>query len=400
MKKSLKKFFKIVLIIVVVGAIYTAGYAVGHRNVTFEKGYIPKVINTNLDKPSDVDFSLFWDAWNVAKNRFVGSLDQQKMVYGAISGMLQSLGDPYTVFMNPDEAKQFNEDLKGEFDGIGAEIEAKDGYLVIVSPLSDSPAEKAGLKAKDVILKIDGTDVTGMGFYEAINKIKGPKNSIVALTIARDGAEEPSEIQVKRDTIVVKSVEYKMKDDVAYIKISQFGDDTLDLVKKGVDMAISKNAKGVIVDLRNNPGGYLKDAIDIISLFVEKGKVVVIEKGKDGIEHPSSTTLSPKITDKPIVILVNGGSASASEIFAGAMQDYNRGKLIGEKTFGKGSVQTMEKLDGGAQVKVTIAEWLTPNKRQINKKGIEPDIKIELTDDDKKNGNDPQLDKALEEVRK
>lgn len=400
MNKSLKTFFKIVLTIIIIGVVYTAGYAVGHRNVELEKGYIPKVINTNLGEPKDVDFSLFWDAWDVVKSKFLGKLDQQKMVYGAISGMLQSLGDPYTVFMSPDEAKQFNADLKGEFDGIGAEIEAKDGYLIIVAPLSGSPAEHAGLKAKDAILKIDGNDVTEMTFYEAINKIRGPKGSTVTLTIVHDGTKESVDIKVTRDTIVVKSVEYEMKGDIAYIKISQFGDDTLDLVKDAVDMAIKKNAKGVVVDLRNNPGGYLQDAIDIISLFIDKDKVAVIEKGKDGVEHPSKTTLQPKIADKQLVVLVNGGSASASEIFAGAIQDYKRGKLIGEKTFGKGSVQTMEKLKDDAEVKVTIAEWLTPNGRQINKKGIEPDIKVELSSDDKKNGNDPQLDKALEEVNK
>ena len=400
MHKSLKKFIKILGVIIIIGAIYTAGYAVGHKNIEIEKNYKIKIVNTNSGKPKDVDFSIFWDAWDVAKSKFFGSIDSQKMVYGAISGMLKSLGDPYTTFMNPEEAKQFSEDMKGEFDGIGAEIEAGDGYLVIVSPLEGSPAEKAGLKPSDIIAKIDGNDVSEMTFYEAINKIRGNKGSTVALTIIRNGSKEPKEYQVARDTIVVKSVSYEMKGNIGYIKINQFGDDTLDLVKQAVDFIIKKNAKGLVIDLRNNPGGYLQDAVDIASLFLDKDKIVVIERGKNGSENVSKTTLNPKITDKKLVVLVNGGSASASEIFTGAIRDNKRGIAVGEKTFGKGSVQTMETLKDGSEVKITIAEWLTPNKVQIHKKGIEPDIKVGLTDEDQKAGRDPQLDKALEEANK
>jgi carboxyl-terminal processing protease len=400
MKRSLKKFAKVLFSIIIVGLIYTGGYAVGHRNIEFEKGYIPKIVNTNLGAPKDIDFSLFWDTMDITKEKFLGSADEQKMVYGAISGMVGSLGDPYTFFMTPEEANRFNTDLKGQFEGIGAELEPKDGYLVVVSPLASSPAEKAGIMPNDIITKIDGVEVGGLNFYDAVDKIRGKKDTVVALTIVRSGFSEPKEFKVTRGTIVVKSVNYEMKGDIGYIKMTQFGDDTVELMNEAVDNINEKNPKGIIIDLRNNPGGYVEDAVSIAGMFLDKGKVVVMEKGKDGAKNSSQTTTVPKMKDTPMLILVNDGSASASEILSGALQDYGRAKLVGIKTFGKGSVQSVNELKGGAQVKITIAEWLTPNGRQINKIGIEPDIKVELTSDDKSAGRDPQLDRALEELRK
>lgn len=398
MKKPLKNFLKFVAAIIIISAIYLAGFAVGHKNVELEKGYIPKIINTNLGKPADVDFSLFWDAWKIVQDKFLGTIDPKQMVYGSISGMVKALNDPYTFFMTPEEARLFNEDLQGQFGGIGAQLEASDGYLIIVAPLDGSPAQKAGLEAKDIIVKIDGADVSEMSFSTAIDKIRGDKGTTVTLTISRAGKLQ--DIKIVRDIIVTKSVTYEMKGNVAYIKMNQFGNDTTDLMNKAVDFANKNSAKSIIIDLRDNPGGYLQSAIDVEGLFIDKGKVAVIEKTKDGTENKSKTTLNPKFKDKPIIILVNGGSASSSEIFAGALQDYGRAKLVGVKTFGKGSVQTVNDLKDGSELKVTVAEWLTPNGRQINKKGIEPDIKIELTDEDKKANRDPQLDKALEEANK
>jgi len=402
MKKSLKKFLKFVITILFVAAIYLAGYAVGHKNIEFDKGYIPKIVNTDLGKPADVNFSVFWNAYDLLKDDYFGfsSVKNQDLLYGAITGMVNSLKDPYTVFMTKDESKQFDEDLSGKFDGIGAELEAKDGNLIIVAPLEGSPSEKAGLNAQDLIMKIDGQDVSEMTFYSAINKIRGKKGSTLTLGIFRRGWDSTKDIKIVRDTIVVKSVSFEMKKGYAYIKINQFGDDTTGLMNKAMDFVTKNNAKGIIVDLRNNPGGYLQSAVDTANLFLEKGKVIVYEKGKEGTEIASRTDSEPKFKDKPLVVLVNGGSASASEIFSGAIQDYHRGKIVGETTFGKGCVQTIKDLPDGSSIKVTIAEWLTPNKRQINKKGIEPDVKIDLTDDDKKAGNDPQLDKALEEIAK
>lgn len=391
----LKKFFQILVIVIAASLIYLTGYSVGHKNLTFENKIVPKIANLNYGKPADVNFALFWDAWAIVKNKFYGGINNQKMVYGAISGMMDSLKDPYSLFMDPDDAKRFSDDLSGSFGGIGAQLESKNNMMVIVAPLADSPAQKAGLKAQDIIIKVDGTEVSQLGFYEAINKIRGEKDTKVKLTIAREGWEETKDFEITRDIVVVKSVKYEIKDNIGIITMSQFGDDTLDLMKEAVDALGKKNVEGMIIDLRNNPGGYLQDAIDITSMFVDNGSIIVKEKDKAGSVKTFKTTLDKKF-DKPVVMLVNGGSASASEIFAGAMQDLNRAKLVGEKTFGKGSVQTVEELKDGSKVRVTIAHWLTPNDREIDKEGIKPDISIELTDQDKENKVDSQLNKAIE----
>jgi len=399
MNNSLKNFFKFLFILALVSSSYFGGFLVGHRNIIFENGYIPKLANTELYKPNEVDFSLFWDAWNIVKNKYVGDTDTQKMTYGAISGMVASLGDQFSMYMTPDEAKNFEEDLKGSFDGIGAELESKSGYLVIVAPLDGSPAEKAGLLAQDIITKVDGKSVPDMNYSEAVANIRGKKGTQVVLSIVRKGEQAPLEIKVTRDTIVVKSVSYEMKGDICYIKMSQFGDDTLELMKKASDFALQNNAKGIILDLRNNPGGYLESAIDISSLFLDGG-VIVKEKDKNGKIKEFKTTLVPRLKDKKLVVLVNGGSASSSEIMSGAIQDRKRGILIGEKTYGKGSVQNLEELKDKSEVRVTIAKWLTPNGNSIDKAGITPDIEVKLTSDDKQNNRDPQLDRAIEEINK
>ena len=393
--KNWRNLLKFLAVILTIGLIYFAGYLVGHKNLVLEKGYIPKITNTELGAPSDVDFSIFWDAWNVVSKKYVGEVDQQKMVYGAISGMVSSLKDPYSLFLDPTEAKRFSEDLKGSFDGIGAELEARDGNLIVVAPLEKSPAEKAGIMAQDIITKIDGKEVSEMTFQDAINKIRGKKGTEITLTVVRQGWSEAKDFKITRDTIKIESVTWEDKDGFTYIKIRQFGDDTTKLMKQAAEFANKNGSKGIILDLRNNPGGYLDSAVDIASLFLDD-KTIVIEKGKDGSEKKINTTLTPKLKDKKVVVLVNGGSASASEILAGAIQDYSRGTLIGEKTFGKGSVQNLEDLKDGSVVRITIAKWLTPNGRAIDKEGIKPDIEVKLTEEDKKAGQDPQLEKALE----
>lgn len=385
-------------LIIVIG-IYYVGYAVGHKNLVWENNYQPKVLGVSTDKPKDIDFSLFWDAWDILKGKYIGVLDTQKMVYGAISGLVESSGDPYTMFMDPDDAKRFSEDLQGSFDGIGAELENKNGLLVVVAPLQDSPAEKVGLKANDIILKIDGEDVEKMTFPSAIAKIRGEKGTKVKLGILRPENRKELELEVTRNTIVVKSVKWEEKQGNLYIKISQFGDDTTDLMKQAAQYSIDKNYPGIILDLRNNPGGYLESAIDISSLFLDNEKTVVTEQNKQGEKKIFKTTLTPILKNKKLAILVNNGSASASEILSGAMQDDNRATLVGEKTFGKGSVQSLEKLKDGSEIKVTIAKWLTPTGKAIDGEGIKPDIEVKLTDDDLKNNRDPQLDKALELIK-
>lgn len=396
-----RPIIKLLIVTLVVLGSYFYGYTVGHHNLVFEKNLTPKIINTELRKPRQVDFSLFWEAWAIVNQKFAGTVDNQKMVYDAINGALTSLDDPYTLFLPPDQAKRFNEDLQGSFEGIGAEIEKRDNAITVVAPLEGSPAEKAGLKAKDIVLKIDAADTKDMGLEEAIGKIRGKKDSIVKLTVFREGTDHALELTITRGTIIVKSVKTAIKEgNIGYIKLNQFGADTKDLMNQAVDEMLAKKPKALIVDVRNNPGGFLDTAVDVSSLFLKDRGAIVKEQNKDGQVTELKATLNAKLTDLPMIVLVNGGSASASEIFAGALQDYGRAKLIGEKTFGKGSVQELEDVKGGGAVRVTIAKWLTPKDRQINKLGIAPDIEVKLTDDDAKNNRDPQYDRAVQELNK
>jgi carboxyl-terminal processing protease len=374
--------------------VFATGYLAG------QKGSFGSVIpglgqvkNADTGKPKDVDFSLYWEAWNSFKDKSVYDLDGQKMVYGSIAGMLSSVNDPYTVFFTPEDNKRFKEDFQGEFTGIGVELVMKNNLPTVVAPLSKTPAESAGLKADDVILEVDGQKTSDLGFNEIVDKIRGQKGTKVTLKIARAGKDEPITVEVIRDTIVVKSVEWEFKDNngkkYAYVKVRQFGDDTDELFSQFVDDAVNNHPDGIIVDLRNNPGGYLESAINLSSYFLDGG-VVVKEAGKQG-EKEYKVTKKARLNGTKTVVLVNGGSASASEIFAGAMQDRGAATLLGEKTFGKGSVQQLIDLSDGSSIKVTVAKWLTPKGRAINGEGIKPDIAVPANDD-------PKIDNQLQEA--
>lgn len=398
-KRFLPKIPKTIGLILVALFFYFLGYLVGHQNLIFEQNYKPKVVHKELVKPKTVDFGLFWDAWNKVGEKYVGKPDTQKMVYGAISGMISALGDPYSAFMEPNFSKNFLEDLSGEIQGIGAEISLKDKQLIVVSPLSDSPAQKAGLKPNDQILKIDEEQTEGLSLDEAISKIRGKAGTKVKLAIIRDDWKEPQIFEITRAKIIIKSVEWQVKDNnIAYIKITQFGDDTMDLLRQAVGDINKKQLKTVILDVRHNPGGYLDAAVEVTSLFLKEG-VVVKEQYKDGHIEETKTKKQPETFDGKILVLINDGSASASEIVAGALQDAGRAILIGQKTFGKGSVQELEELKQGAALRLTVAKWLTPKGRSIDNAGIEPDVKVDLSEEDQKAGRDPQLDKALELAR-
>lgn len=371
----------------------------------------PKNIFSNTDegKPDDLDFSVFWEAWNQMDNRFVDveDLDPQKMVYGAIRGMVAAVGDPYSAYMDPDETKDFDTQMEGSFEGIGAELGMKDGMLTVVSPLEGMPAEAAGLRAGDVIAKIYEESTLDMTIDDAVKRIRGEKGTEVKLTIAREETKETLEIVITRGTIDLKSVTYEKKENgVGYIRVSSFLVNTDDEFNKAVVTAINDNAKGLIIDLRNNPGGYLDVAVNMVSTFVPGGEVVVWEKGRGDEQNPSKESpiralrIGEKLLDIPVVVLMNGGSASASEIMAGALRDIKGTKLIGEKSFGKGSVQQVQSLRDDSSMKITIAKWLTPNKDSIHEVGLEPDIDVELTIDDYEAKRDPQLDRAIEELRK
>lgn len=388
---------RIVSVLLIAIGFYFLGYLVGHQNLKFEKNYKPVLVNKELSKPKTLDFSVFWDTWNELTSKYVGSTDQQTMLYGAISGMVQSLGDPYTYFMQPNTSKNFLQDLSGEITGVGIQIDQKDGKLLVVAPLPDTPAQQAGLQPQDEIQKIDGTDTSTMSLDDAVAKIRGTEGSKVTLTIMRGGWSGPKDFILTRKTIKVQSVKWQMKDNnVAYIQITQFGDDTVDLMNQAAKDIDAKKPKAIILDLRSNPGGYLEGAVDIASLF-NSNQVVVKEKYKDGhIEENKTANISPILGKYKTIVLVNGGSASASEILAGALQDWGKATLVGEKTFGKGSVQELDNLKGGSTLRVTIAKWLTPKDRAIDKTGIQPDVEVQLSSDDQAANRDPQLNKAIQ----
>lgn len=369
------------------------------ENITLDQAILE---NKFSSKNKDVDFSLFWKVWELLKEKHIdkASLNAQKLVYGAISGMLEATGDPYTSFFNPEENASFTENIEGSFDGIGAELGIKDELLTVIAPLEGSPSEKAGMRAGDKIIKVGDKIVADMSIDDAVKEIRGKKGTEVRLTILREGEDETKEITIIRDTIEIKTVSIKFKEnDVAYLKISRFGEKTSEEFDNTISEMLSRNSKGIILDLRNNPGGLLNSSIEVASRMIPKGKIVVSEEYSNGKKDNLHTLGGDKLSTLPIVVLINEGSASASEIVAGALKDNLGTVLIGEKSFGKGSVQEMTELPGGSSVKITVAKWLTPNGNNIMDKGIEPDIEIEFTEEDYKNERDPQLDKALEVLK-
>ena len=396
--RILSKLAKVFGILIITLVFYFLGFLVGHKNLVFEKNFRPTIVNMDLGKPQDVDFSLFWDAWKLVTEKYVGAYSPPKMVYGAIKGMIEALDDPYSAFMEPGANKMLLEDLSGEIQGIGAEISEKDGRIVVVAPLDDSPAKKAGLKAQDEILAINNQSTEGMSLDEAIFKIRGKSGTEVRLLINRSEFSQPQEFKIIRATIVIKSLKLEIKGDIGYIKISQFADDTSELLKQAAEEIIDKSPRAIILDLRDNPGGYLDASVDVASIFMERG-VVVKEEYRDGRIEELRTTLEGKLSKYPIFVLVNEGSASASEIVAGALRDSRKALILGKKTFGKGSVQELENLKDQSALRLTVARWLTPNGSTIDKEGIKPDIEVDLSSADQVEGRDPQLDRALEEAR-
>lgn len=362
----------------------------------------------NINQPvpdylkKDVDFSLFWDVWNLVKSKYYKQdIPDTQLFYGALAGMVGSLGDPHTVFFTPKDTQDFAHELQGSFEGIGAEIGLKNNRLTIVSPLPDTPAEKAGLRTNDVVLAIDKVDTLGMPLDKAVSMIRGQRNTDVVLTIDRVGFEKPEDIKVTRAAISVKSVKLEFKDnDIAYIKMRQFNDDTVPLLNDAINQIIGrKNVKGIILDLRGNPGGYLDSAIQVSSEWVD-GDVVVSERMRNGDKIDHKGTGISRLNGYKTVVLVDLGSASGSEIVAGALKDWKLATIVGTRTFGKGSVQDLTPLPDGSSVKLTIAKWFTPNGTSIEDEGIKPDVEIELTEEDYNSNKDPQLDKAVEILTK
>jgi len=353
--------------------------------------------------PQDVNFSLFWESYNKIKEKFVDSnnIDTQKIIYGAISGMVKSLDDPYTVFFPPKDTKRFIEDVKGIFEGVGMEIEIRKNQLQVIAPLEGTPAQKAGLLAGDKILKVDDVLTADITIDEAVDLIRGPRGTDVVLTIYREDWKESKEITVTRGVIEVPSLRWELLEDdsIAYIKLYQFSQKAGFDFRNTVLKILDTSAKKVILDLRNNPGGYLEIAQDIAGWFLEKGELVVIEEFGDGTKVEYKAEGNPAFLDYKVVVLINEGSASGSEILAGALRDNRNILLIGEQSFGKGSVQELVDLRGGSSLKITVAKWLTPDGHLITEVGLEPDIEVKITSEDYEEGRDPQLDKAIEVLK-
>ncbi len=391
MKHSSKYFIVFFILLAFLG-----GFGIGR--LSGESPFKKSLSNTELGKPATLDFSLFWDAWNLIETKFVdrSNLNKQAMIFGAIDGLAKSLGDPYSVFFNPKDAKDFSEELKGAFDGIGVEIGNQDGTLTVIAPLEGTPAQKSGLGAGDKILKVDEKTTADLTLDEAISKIKGPSGSEVVLTVLKKGEKKPQEIKITRDKIEVPVLKTEIKDGYAYIQLFSFNDKAGEEFKKAVAGALDKKIKGVVLDLRNNPGGYLEGAVELAGWFLNEGDLVVTEDYGNGKQIIHKAYGPSKLLGYPLVILINEGSASASEILAGALKDHGKAKLVGEKSFGKGSVQQLEELGSGASIKITIAKWLTPSGHSIDKQGIVPDEEVKFSAENYAAGKDDQKERAIE----
>jgi len=385
---------------------FAIGFVVGQKKIEIDKrGKVPIVNVSSQTSPEiqNVDFSLFWEVFKILPEKYIDkdAVSAQEMVYGAIAGMVRSLGDPYTAFVNPKQNELIKSELAGAYEGVGIQIGFnEDKRLAVIAPLSGTPAEREGIFAKDIIAKIDKRDTFDLTLPEAVELIRGPAGTKVKLTLIREGEAEPIEKEVERANIDVKSVEVEFRNagsgEIAIIKVSRFGEKTDSEWDMAVGEVEVRDVDGVIVDMRNNPGGLLSSAIHLGGEFVSGS--IVKQRDANGREVESSAEKQGRLLKMPLVVIVNGGSASAAEIFAGAIQDKGRGKIIGEQTFGKGTVQDVVDLPGGSSLHVTIAQWLTPNGNSIQDAGITPDIVIDLTTDDREAKRDPQLDRALEEI--
>lgn len=419
----IRKIIFLITLVVIAGGF---GYRLGKNNTSISFSADKRLVINASPAPnySDVDFSLFWDVWNRLEQKYVdkSKIDPEKMVNGAISGMVSALGDPYTVYLPPKENSEFKEDLGGSFEGIGAQLGAKEDRIVVIAPLRDHPAEKAGIRAGDWIVKVNNEETYGWTVPQAVTKIRGQKGTKVTLSVVHEGKTQPEDVQVTRDKIIVKSVEWEAKQlascapqgsgasgqtvtlnpncpQVAHIRLSRFGDQTNDewntIVSQVRPKLDSGELKGIVLDLRNNPGGYLQSAIYVASEFIKNG-VVVQQENSDGTKETYSVTRVGNLLQAPVVVLINKGSASASEILSGAVRDHGRAKLIGETTFGKGSIQTPEDLPNGSGIHITTAKWLLPKGDHIHGVGIKPDFEVKNATDAAY--PDLQLERAIDEL--
>jgi carboxyl-terminal processing protease len=356
---------------------------------------------TMADPERAVDLGLFWQVWRLLLTHYIdpADLQQREMLFGAIRGMVEGVGDPYTAFMSPEENAEFRDSLNGELEGIGAQLEFKEGQIVVVAPIRGSPAASAGLLPKDIIIRVDGETTEGKSLDEIIHKIRGPKGTTVTVDIARKGSVKDLSFTITREEIHVPSVEQKTVKSggktVGVVSLNQFGADSVTEMRKALVKVKEDSPDALILDLRFNGGGYLDGAVDIVSFFIAAGKVVTVAEQSGAPQH-HYVSGKPLLPDTPMVVLINGGSASAAEIVAGALQDLGRATIIGEQSFGKGTVQEVIDLPMKTSLRVTTARWLTPSGRDLGKHGVDPTIVVERTPEDFAADRDPQMDKAVE----
>ncbi|MFA5086376.1 MAG: S41 family peptidase [Candidatus Paceibacterota bacterium] len=354
-----------------------------------------------------VDFSLLKKAWDQVTVNYVDpdKIDKTKMTYGAVSGMVEAIGDPYTEFFDPEEAKKLNDDLSGSFEGIGLQLGVKNDRITAVSPIKGTPAERAGLKPGDLILAVDKTPTADLSIDEVVDMIRGPKGTKVTLTITRKGDDGTKDVEMVRDLIKVPPMEMEIKTTadgkkIAHITLFEFSDSAYQEFKSAAFQILNENVSGIILDMRNNPGGLVNQATDIAGWFLKVGDVVLSEQDRDGTKMEIKSNGPSNFASIPLVVLINEGSASASEILAGALKDDRGALLIGQTSFGKGTVQKILDFEDGSSLKVTVAKWYTPSGVRIQDTGITPDIEVELTAEDYDNGKDPQFERALQEIEK
>lgn len=379
--------------------IFGLGLGIGAGRISLGTDTIfQKSVSKNL--PANLDYATVEQVYDSLKSNFDGQLAVDDLLDGLKQGLARSTGDPYTEYLDPEAAKDFNNELQGTFTGIGAELSKDKNLIVIVSPISGFPAEKAGLKPKDAIIEIDGESAYDLSITEAVSKIRGPKGTKVKIKIIRNGSEELT-FEIVRDQITIPSVEAEILDgNIGYLKISRFAEDTAGLARQAANNFTNAKVRGVILDVRGDPGGLLDAAVDLSSLWLTPGKTVLQEKRDGAVIKTYPAKGMAILAGMPTVVLINEGSASASEITAGALKDNGAATLIGVKSFGKGSVQRLINLGDGSMLKVTIARWYTPGGRNIDKEGIEPDQKVERTDEDIKNNRDPQQQAAIDFLKK
>jgi carboxyl-terminal processing protease len=420
MQKVVKALLFITVFVVLAGIVFTAGF--GSAYVLSESGALPSLsgaapsstpppaatdetppVESPTPKPlptpssdDEATFQVFWEVWAIIQRDYYGDLPgMQDVTYAAIQGMLNAVNDPFTSFVTPQEAAIRAEDDSGEYEGIGAYVDMdEEGKLIIVAPFDGSPAEAAGLQPEDRIIAVDGVSIVGLSLSEMISKVRGPAGSEVVLTVEREG-EQPFEVTVTRDRFELEISEAEMlENDIGYIRLREFGSLASDELTQDLEDLLAQNPRGIILDLRYNPGGWLDQALEVSDIFLDGG-VILTQRWKDGSEQVFEAKPGGIGEEVPLVVLVDRGSASASEIVAGALQDHNRAILIGEKTFGKGAVQTVHTLSDGSQLIVTSAMWFTPNNQPIHGEGLHPDIEVPYPEE-LEEGEDPQLERAIE----